>query len=122
VTKLSDLSGIVQEALCAWQLFRQLGYSAEQIYAGVDCNGKIYLQAQWRGKTFTYGVGNTTMSLKEFATVWDSAADTMRDASEAELDEMWYSSKVLAVAPAVLTTMADKGIYWPNHEDFKGLN
>lgn len=122
MTKLADLSGVVREALCAWQFFRQLGYTADQIYAGVDDFGKVYLQAQWRDLTFTYGIGNTTMSLKEFATVWDSAADTMRDASEDELDEMWYSSKILAVAPAVLTTMAEKGIYWPNHENFRDLN
>ena len=118
---LPDLSNVVRELLCTWQFFRQLGYTSDQIYAGVD-DGKAYMQAKWRGMTFTYGAGQTTMSIKEFATVWESAADTMREASVSDLDEMWDTSKVYAIAPAILAKMAQKGIYWPNHERFKDLN
>ena len=118
---LSELEDVVREALCAWQFLRQLGYTAEQIFAGVD-SGRMYVQARWRGMDFTYGVGESDLSMEQFESVWAEAAEAMQTAPEEELDAMWFSSRVLAAAHVVLSAMIEKGIYWPSHENFRDLN
>lgn len=122
MAELSDLPSVVREALCAWQLFRQLGYGAEQIYVGAE-EGKMLIQARWRGMDFTYCAGETELTAEEFESVWwPAAADAMQATSDDELCKMWDTSKVMTVAPAILIGMANKGIYWPSHEKFRKIN
>jgi hypothetical protein len=121
MSKLTDLSGMLQETLSAWQFFRQLGYTSEQIFVGVD-GEKVVVQVQWRDLTYNLAVDRTTMTLTEWSTIWDHASETLAAATDSELDEMWYASKILQLSPLVLTNMEEAGIYWPKHDDFKDLN
>lgn len=121
MAKLSDLSPMLREALCAWQFFRQLGYTAEQIYLGVD-GEKLCAQVQWRGLAYNLGVDRTTMTTKQWATIWEHASEVMVAAPKAELDEMWHASKILSLASMVMVSMAESGIFWPDHADFRDLD
>ena len=121
VEKLADLPGVVREALCGWQFFRQLGYTAQQIFTG--CNdGSVYVEARWRGMTFVLNIGMSDMALEEWTQVWERAAALIQTVDHAEFDELWRASMILADATDVLIAMVDKGIYWPDHKNFRKLN
>ncbi len=117
--KLSDLSNLLQETLSVWQFFRQIGYTSDQIFAGVD-GEKVIVQVQWRDMTYSIASAKTTMTLNEWVTIWTHACEVLAAASPTELDEMWYASKILQISPRALISMEEAGIYWPDHGDFKG--
>lgn len=129
-SKLSELDEATREALCCWQLFRQLGYAAEQIFTGVTQEGGnpeeegrwIFIQVQWRGMSFTIGLARTELSEEGWAQVWEDAAKALHEVEEEELQEVFHSSRAFLTRAVTLMSLAKNGIYWPSHERFRHLN
>lgn len=119
--KLRELDEELIEALNVWQFYRQLGFTADQIFAGLD-SGIIYVVVKWRGFDFSIAASKWEGTEGEFVQAWSAAADIFNAASHEELDEIWQASSILARSPGALIAMTEKGIFWPDHENFRNLN
>ena len=124
--KVSELPTEIQEALCAWQAFRRLGYTSEQIFA-IHANAPtgdsaVFIKVIWRDMDFIYSIAKTALTRTEFTAMWEQAAAAVQTENEKDLGKMWKNSEVLKRSVELLAALEHKGIFWPKHPDFINLN
>ncbi len=112
--KLYDYPKELREALATWELFREMGFEADDIRTGV-INGpagrKVAVQARKR----RFNVCDTTMSPKTFASLWNQLSEDIKSFPEEDLQRSYAESRAREHKNYVMMLMVKCGEFWPNY-------
>ena len=114
---LEGRPGEVIETLAAWEMFRRLGFEAENINVGI-MDGNLIVQVHVQGKMPVLRIGRTNMTDETFQKHWNEIADLIPDVPEAELDTIWERSESRRRVSEVCQGLINAEIYWPEHPRF----
>ncbi len=91
---LSDHDSIMQGALMTWELFRRMGYSADDIFFAVDPPTKsVFIELRWGGKLVAARIGTIPYDREEAEKRWYAIAEEWngRRISDEELHALLVS-------------------------------
>lgn len=120
--RLPPEQDVLHEVYAATQLFRQLGFSSDDIYlteaidgAGSDFRGKrcIAVQLNWRDKVFVYTIA-PVKNRKRFTKRWIALAEEANANPESpKWKRIFEQSHTRQISVRIVTALHEKGITPP---------
>jgi len=112
--KLDGFPAMVVEALNGWQLFRTMGYPAEEIFLAFnrrEGDHDVLVMLKHRGKEAALRVGTLNGAPpEEFQEHWLKAAEVYRNMTTEERDPYWRNSMALATGTMTVVNMLSRGL------------
>lgn len=119
--RITELAKIYQDTLAFWTAFRNLGFSAEDIFFGFgEVSGHadvVHLQLQTQGKRFTVTIGKLRgMERSEVEMQWLQAAAAFHESTEEERRACYTQHEIgsdLGCYTRFVAAIISKGIRCP---------
>lgn len=114
--KFSELPNILREAMALYELYRKLGFKAEEIFASYNKDQGLMLGIETQGKSSYFRIGSLgNISKDEFAALWRDACECINTtASQDEVDLMYSNSLVCSKYDVIALTLHGSGLVIPN--------
>lgn len=105
------ITPVLREALAAFEVWRKMGYPAEQIFFACDRDGYIAMILRPDKVTFTYACGRTKMTREEATAAWAKAAEIWNTGLTGdERKHIYESSYIRKNVVGLLAGMTRKGL------------
>jgi hypothetical protein len=127
--KLADVDDVLLEALCLHELFRRMGFSANDIFIVLARAGNpesailprglsvgdlaLFVTLKAQGKEYNVIMGALPCPDAEFAKAWGEAVVLFNNATRAETDPIWDRSVIVKRAPVVALDVHAMGFVIP---------
>lgn len=107
----NNLNSILIECICAFEVFRRLGFPSEEIYIASDSD-KIAMILRTQGKEFVYLAGHMSVEPEVLREKWTEMAEKY-NAGLVLTDEIFESSRIMRERIPLLVAIYNKGITLP---------
>jgi len=121
---VANVHQVLREALAVFELFRKLGFSADQIYLVINDTRDVVVELHVEdqsGGGVRVGALPPEISREEAFAKWKEIAEHMREVPEIELRTLWAGSMARVRAVQIMTAIRMRGIALPNDEDHESL-
>ncbi len=109
MNRVSSLAPVFHEVFGAFEFFRRLGYTSEEITVVAEKN-RVYVCVTEEGKNFFLKIGEHNLSAEEFSSQWNSACDMWNlQLQDSEAREVLSQSHVFELSVPILQSMVARG-------------
>lgn len=117
------LHSAIQEALAAHELFRRLGYQANEIYVmpPVPVRPAVFVVLRAQGREFKYSAGQCDVMETEFLPQWEAAVkwwnEKADEAKEERRKSIYHESFIVRHGTDLLVKLGQMGFTWEKPHD-----
>jgi len=127
--KLADLDQAFVEALCLHELFRRMGFAADDVFLMLARAGNpesaiipkglalgdlaLFVQLRTQGKEYNVIIGALPCPEDDFAKAWGTAVELFNKATRAESDPMWDRAAIVKRWDTVVLDLHGLGFVIP---------
>lgn len=120
---IANVHPVLREALAVFELFRKIGFSADQIYFVIPDSRDVAVELHVGTETGAVRVGSLppSMSRDDAFAKWQEIARHMSEIPEAELTALWERSEARRSSVQIMTAIRLRGIALPKEADFESM-